>query len=79
MKSVHCVITLCDLPPHLAILSLVVGPGQELQQGQQKSNSQSHAQEDEDAPQVIRLQALGDVIPVGPQAAAGPPLLPQEH
>lgn len=63
--------------PHLAILSLVNGPRQKLQQGQQEAQAQAQAQEEEEALQVVRLERLRGGGPVRTHTAAGPPLVPQ--
>lgn len=75
--SLRDVIAHCEALPYLAILGLVVGPGHELQQGQQQPNTQSEAEEEEEAPQVVGLQALRGAVLIVPCASAGPPLVPQ--
>lgn len=55
LKNSHKIASDGDGTTHLAILGFSVGSGHELQQGQQESDAQSQAQEEEEALQVMSV------------------------
>lgn len=69
--------SLTDTLHYLAILSLVASLKYKLKQGQQEPDTQSQAQEEEEAPQVMGLKGVGSVGIDSTYATAGPPLVPQ--